>query len=147
MNDLYRLGFLGNYLPLSKTYRWQHKGDDNVILSDEWRLMIHHALDSALSIGSKQDYGLKRNDPPQIGDVVEATVLNVGISYVIVEFEKNNKRYVGSIHISQLADKYIRFISDEVSVGDIFKSVILGYDPQYSKWRLSKKAIDPATFI
>lgn len=35
IDDLYRLGFLGNFLPVSKTYRWQHKGDGRVILTEE----------------------------------------------------------------------------------------------------------------
>ena len=83
---LYRLGFLGNYLPLSKTYRWQHRGDDRVILSNEWRLTIHYALRSALSIGSRQDYGLNRGQAPQKGDLSVAIVKKVFEKYERFDF-------------------------------------------------------------
>jgi len=32
IEDLYRLGFLGNFMPISKIYRWQHKGDERKII-------------------------------------------------------------------------------------------------------------------
>lgn len=82
VNDLYRLGFIGNYLPASQMYRWQHKGDDRIIISDEWRLMIHQALQSALSVGKKLDYSLKRFEEPQIGDVVSFNVKKIEKSFV-----------------------------------------------------------------
>ena len=44
IEDLYRLGFLGNFMPISKIYRWQHKGDERVILANEWRLFVNYAL-------------------------------------------------------------------------------------------------------
>ena len=50
LNDLYRLGFLGNFLPAAQSYHWQHKGDSRLILTDEWRMFIHFALHGALSI-------------------------------------------------------------------------------------------------
>jgi len=40
---------VGSYKALSKIYRWQHKGDERVILADEWRLFVHYALHGALS--------------------------------------------------------------------------------------------------
>ena len=67
IEDLYRLGFLGNFLPISKSYRWQHKGDGRVILSDEWRLVVHFALHGALSLGGKQDYGQNRGEFTKLG--------------------------------------------------------------------------------
>lgn len=141
IEDLYRLGFLGNYLPASKTYRWQHKGDDHVILSDEWRLMIHHALQSALSVGRKQDFGLNNNTPPQIGDVVEVTVYNINCSFAFVNFYKGNKKYSGVIHISQFSDLFIEKITDYVDYNDVFLAAIIAYDSNHQNWQLSKKKV------
>lgn len=141
IEDLYRLGFLGNYLPASKTYRWQHKGDDHVILSDEWRLMIHHALQSALSVGRKQDFGLNNNTPPQIGDVVEVTVYNINRSFAFVNFYKGNKKYSGVIHISQFSDLFIEKITDYVDYNDVFLAAIIAYDSNHQNWQLSKKKV------
>lgn len=141
IEDLYRLGFLGNYLPASQTYRWQHKGDDHVILSDEWRLMIHHALQSALSVGRKQDFGLNYNTPPQIGDVVEVTVYNISDSFAFVNFNKGKKKYNGVIHISQFSDSFIKKITDYVDYNDVFLATIIAYDSNHQNWQLSKKKV------
>lgn len=141
IEDLYRLGFLGNYLPASQTYRWQHKGDDHVILSDEWRLMIHHALQSALSVGKKQDFGLNYNASPQIGDVVEVTVYNIINSFAFVKFNKGKNIYEGVIHISQLSDSFIKKITDYVDYNDVFPAVIIAYDNNHQNWLLSKKKV------
>lgn len=141
IEDLYRLGFLGNYLPVSQTYRWQHKGDDHVILSDEWRLMIHHALQSALSVGKKQDFGLNYNASPQIGDVVEVIVYNIINSFAFVKFNKGKNIYEGVIHISQLSDSFIKKITDYVDYNDVFPAVIIAYDNNHQNWLLSKKKV------
>lgn len=143
VGDLYRLGFLGNYLPLAKSYRWQHKGDDGVILSDEWRLMIHQALQSSLSVGARQDFGLSRNDPPQIGDVVDITVTKITKSFVFIDFMKNHISYDGVIHISEIdGGKYIRSLRKVVSVGDTFQAVVLGYDTDHDNWQLSRNRLE-----
>lgn len=101
IDDLYRLGFLGNFLPVSKTYRWQHKGDSRVILLEEWRLVVHYALHGALSLGGQQKYGLNRGELPEAGDVAQAIVKKIIKSFAIVEFRHYGKVYCGSIHISE----------------------------------------------
>lgn len=128
-------------MPASQTYRWQHKGDDHVILSDEWRLMIHHALQSALSVGRKQDFGLNYNTPPQIGDVVEVTVYNISDSFAFVNFNKGKKKYNGVIHISQFSDSFIKKITDYVDYNDVFLATIIAYDSNHQNWQLSKKKV------
>lgn len=139
LSDLYRLGFVGNYFPSSQMYRWEHKGDDRIILSDEWRIMIHQALQSALSIGKKQDFSLRRQEPPQIGDIVNSNVIYINKSFLNVKFQFFNKDYYGSIHISELTEGYIKDINQFASIGDELKTKILGYNKHYSKWELSCK--------
>jgi hypothetical protein len=137
LSDLYRLGFVGNYFPASQMYRWEHKGDDRIILSDEWRIMIHQALQSALSIGKKLDYSLRKQEPPQIGDVVTSYVENMNKSFLYVKFQFFGKDYYGSIHIRELTGEYISDIHIFASIGDEFKTRILGYNSQHLKWELS----------
>lgn len=139
LSDLYRLGFVGNYFPASQMYRWQHKGDDRIILSDEWRIMIHQALQSALSIGKRQDFSLKRRELPQIGDVVNASIISMNKSFLKVKFQYYGTHCFGSIHISELSSAYIEDISIFASVGDELKSKILGYNNKHSEWKLSCK--------
>ena len=55
LSDLYRIGFVGNHIPETRFYRWQHKGDDGIILDGAWKIIIHSALTSALSVNSRQD--------------------------------------------------------------------------------------------
>ena len=144
LNDLYRLGFLGNFLPISKTYHWQHKDDSTLILSDEWRLCIHYALHGALSIGGKNDYGLTRGRDPQPGDVSNATVNSVIRSFALVDFKLFGASYNGSIHISEfskLGYGYIPSLPEIIHDGDQFKVSIIGYDSKYSCWKL-KLVID-----
>ncbi len=137
LNDLYRLGFIGNYSPSSQMYRWQHKGDDRIVLADEWRIMIHQALQNALSIGKKQDYRLKRNEPPQAGDIVYVSIQNISKSFLNVKFLYYGTEYSGSVHISQLTGEYISDIFSFASEGDEFKAKIICYDDKYSRWQLS----------
>lgn len=139
INDLYRLGFLGNYLPLSKTYRWQHRGDDRVILSNEWRLTIHYALRSALSIGSRQDYGLNRGQAPQKGDLSVAIVKKVFEKYALVEFEHYGGKYQGCIYIgyfSHFLNKRFIDLRGEILKGQTYNVVVLKFNEKFQEWIL-----------
>lgn len=137
IEDLYRLGFLGNFMPASKAYHWQHKGDPTVILSDDWRLFIHYGLHRALSIGNKYNRGLKQ--VVQIGDVATATVYNVVSQFALADFSLHGQKCTGSIHISEFGKNgygYISQLSDIVSVGDQFKVSLIEYNEKYSAWKL-----------
>lgn len=140
IEDLYRLGFLGNFMPVSKTYRWQHKGNGRVILTDEWRLFIHYALHSALSIGAQLNYGMNRGRAPEVGDVVKATVKKVIRDFALVEFKLGGEVYAGCIHISQFGNQgygFIRNLSTVVHEGEEFRSVLAEYNEQHENWRLN----------
>ena len=139
IDDLYRLGFLGNFLPVSKTYRWQHKGDSRVILSEEWRLVVHYALHGALSLGGQQNYGLNRGELPEVGDVAQAIVKKIIKSFAIVEFRHYGKVYLGSIHISEftkLGYGYIPNLKSITQVGDEYKVVLKEYDKKRESWKV-----------
>ena len=139
INDLYRLGFLGNFLPVSKTYRWQHKGDGRVILSEEWRLLVHYALHGALSLGGQQNYGLNRGESPEVGDVAQAIVKKIIKSFAIVEFKHYGKLYLGSIHISEftkLGYGYISNLRTIVQVGDEYRVALKKYDENRESWQV-----------
>ena len=139
MEDLYRLGFLGNYLPVSKTFRWQHKGDAQVILTDEWRLCIHYGLHNALSVGKRFNKALTRGVEAQIGDVADFIVTDVGTAFARGEFEINGISYKGSLHVSKfgkIGHGYIRKLCTVVNDGDKFKVTLLRYNEKYSLWDL-----------
>lgn len=137
IEDLYRLGFLGNLLPATQTYHWQHKGDSSVILSDEWRLCVHYALHGALSIGARNDRGIKRE--AQAGDIACVTVYDVISQFALVEFRLFGQSYKGSIHIAEFGRNghgYIHRLSDIVQDGDQFNVSLIEFDEKYSNWKL-----------
>ena len=140
LNDLYRLGFVGNYLPISKAYHWQHRGDGNLILSDEWRIIIHYALHGALALGSRINYGQTRGTPPQTGDVAVATVTKVIGNGALVKFDFNDGYYVGFIDRQEfyprLNIKYTTSLVGLVTVGSQYNVTVTSYNENHKKWIL-----------
>ncbi len=49
LSDLYRLGIIGNVNTGGNRYRWHYRGEDRIILNDEWMITIHSGLRKALS--------------------------------------------------------------------------------------------------
>ena len=144
LNDLYRLGFIGNYLPISKAYHWQHKGDGNLILSDEWRIFVHSALHGALALGSKINYGQTRYTPPQTGDVVLATISKVLPNGAIAKFDFNDKTYTGFLDKREFYQilnlTYMTSLIGAVEVDSQYEVTVSTYDQEHRKWKL--KMID-----
>ncbi|NMM64635.1 hypothetical protein HBE96_18675 [Clostridium sp. P21] len=146
LKDLYRIGIIGNYSVSSKTYRWQHKGSDGIVLDDDWSIEVHRALQKELSLYSKYGKSQKYFDNVQHlfkeGDIVKVGVVKIVPGFLIVTFEADSIVYRGSIHISQLADYYIDDIFLFAAIGDTFIAKILNYDPNHAKWNLTLKGID-----
>ena len=133
--DLYRLGVIGNYSPLSKSHRWQHKGDDQLILSDDWRIMIHPALQSALSVSSRHDSGINRKEQlPKQGDIFTVSVSWQNNVVLGVQFTKKEKNYDGVLYKKFLSSKALSY-----KVGDKFLAQVLGYNPSHKNWTLIEK--------
>lgn len=142
LDDLYRLGIIGNYSPISKSFRWQHKGDDGLIFSDEWNIMIHVALQNALSVNRKHDRAgnLKQNNRNanlKVNDIVTVKITKIVPAYAIVNIEGNSCK--GSIHISQLSKQFNTSITEVVNVGDVCTARVLGFDEAHNKWKLTLK--------
>lgn len=105
LNDLYRLGFIGNYMPSRKSYRWLHKGDEQLLINNEWSIMIHPALLSALSIRrpSRNDNFIPKDaSNDSIQNRYEVTVIAISIDSIDVEYCAKNKKYRGRIYAKNL---------------------------------------------
>jgi CxxC-x17-CxxC domain-containing protein len=50
VNDLYRVGVLGNSSAKLKTERWQHTGFDSMVYGEGWLILVHRALWKTLSL-------------------------------------------------------------------------------------------------
>lgn len=141
LNDIYRLGIIGNYSTLSRSYRWQHKGDEGIIISDEWSIIVHQALQNSLSISRRHDAGVLNfsKNNPQEGEEYEVTVYKVLPYFLLVQFFVKDKLHKGSIHISKLSYCFVKDINEFAKKGDKFRAKVLEYDPTYTNWRMSIK--------
>ena len=71
----------------------------------------------------------------EVGSVVEGKVTGITSFGVFVQFEENT---TGMVHISEVAETYVKDIKDFVKVGDAVKVKILAVTPE-GKISLSMK--------
>ena len=74
------------------------------------------------------------------GDIVHCIVTAINPYSIDVSIKTDDARNYGSIYISRIAEKYIRDIRDEITMGQIFQAKIIN-DDFYEKpwgWELSK---------
>ena len=105
LSDLYRLGFIGNYMPSRKSYRWLHKGDEQLLLSDEWCIMVHPALHSALSIRNfRAKFKSDKKDVSSslLNNKYTVKVIAIALDSVDVEFIHGDIKYKGRIKAENL---------------------------------------------
>lgn len=130
--DLYRLGVIGNYSRLSDSYRWQHKGDDGLIISDEWSMIVHIALQSILSVNSKHDSALNFDEQKiEVGDTFVATIQSYTNDYIFVSFCKGGKNYSGYVN-----RRFNNISSSKIINGYSISVQVLGYDSSAKTWSL-----------
>ena len=72
------------------------------------------------------------------GDIVSATI--TGIERYGA-FAKLDNEYSGLIHISEITNKYVKEISDYLSIGDVINVKILNISNANNQLRLSVKAV------
>lgn len=143
LNNLYRIGIIGNLSISSSLSRWEYTGFPGVILDDEWKIVVHRALWKSLSLSEK--YGkvaniIEKNKSIDLyGKVFECTVSKIVLGFVIVTFEYNEETYHGSIHISELSNKYIRNIFSYINVGEKINAKVINYNVKHLKWVLTCK--------
>lgn len=146
VDDLYRLGFLGNCMPTSRTYRWKHQGAPRVILAAEWQLCIHPALYGALSLGSRTNYDIEQEDSPKPGNSIKATISRITPLYILSEFTYCDTKYLGRISISEFEKNRNKQIPQ---IGDSFNATIASYNKKYKCWnlRLLEETLETDTTI
>lgn len=141
LRDLYRLGFIGNYSPTPKLYRWQHHGDEGFIISDDWKIMIHKALQSALSVSNRHDAGIQR---------IQTTSPFQKNAKFEVERVSKDRILLGRIYYDQcvsnacmkLSQQPVHFVqkygrANQLLVGMIFDVLVGPYDEVHHRWIVS----------
>lgn len=76
------------------------------------------------------------------GDVVSCIVTAIAKHFVYVDLRENDSRNIGSIHISEIDNRYIYNINDYFRIGDNVQARIISdeYTEQYG-WSLSTKGL------
>lgn len=132
LSDLYRIGFIGNHIPETRSYRWQHKGDDGIILDGAWKIIIHSALTSALSVNSKQDKILSTKDSPKIGIVVDVNIKSIWADHALGEFINHGHKYKAKIIKSPTLKKDF----SSLVAGDSYKAKLIQFNFSSKTWRV-----------
>lgn len=140
LEDLYRVGIIGNYNPYLKSHRWQHKGDEKVIIDEGWFFVVHNGLNTALSITKakreKSQSKIYNNDSNalNINDTYLGVVTKIFKNRVFVELEENGLYYIGNIPISKVTNGFVKDINDYFFIGKAVKIKVLDYDKIYRCW-------------
>lgn len=128
LQDLYRLGFIGNISKSRRSYRWQHKGDDQLILSEDWDIMIHRALQNALSLNTSIS-----NKYEKTTKIFIVTVYALSINYIDVNFIENKQKCVGRIRVEDLLKNLHSY-----QIGDEINAIILEKINKKNKWLMKE---------
>lgn len=146
LEDLYRVGIIGNYNPYLKSHRWHHKIDEKVILDDSWFFVVHNGLNMALSItkakrennGSRYSLdsnGLKKDF------IYKGKVTQILPNRVFLEVNDNGILYKGNIHISKITTKRVEDINDYFEIGKEVTVKVIDYSENYRCWNLKNETL------
>lgn len=139
LQDLYRVGVVGNYSPYQEKHRWQHKLDDEAIIGDGWLFTFHNGLNSSLSIvkANTKDKGEARiyydfntkalnKDDLMVGKITKVTPYNL-----FLDLKYNNRYYKGFMETRYYTnvDRNIQFDKD-----DFIQVVVKRYDVMHKNW-------------
>ncbi|MDZ5711320.1 P-loop ATPase, Sll1717 family [Jeotgalibacillus haloalkalitolerans] len=132
LKDLYRVGCIGNMTSNKKYYRWQHKGDDGIVLTDpDLLITVHVGLWSELSL-----FNNPVKTSSMVGKVVKCKVKGWNKFFVYVDIPEY--RMEGSIHISKLSNSFVKEITTIISEGEEFNAKLIEYDAKHG-WQLTRK--------
>ncbi len=130
LQDLYRLGFIGNISKSRRSYRWQHKGDDQLILSDDWDIMVHRALQSVLSINTSI---AGKNLIQQPSNIYEVTICALSLNYIDVSFVNEGKKSIARIRSEDLLKSISAY-----KLGEKLSTIILDKNTRKNKWLMKE---------
>jgi len=137
--DLYRLGIVGNYM--SGSYRWQHKGDERIICDNNWKIIIHPALQSALSINNRQDMLIDMKEYKE-GDQVNIIITDIKARFAFGYLLANNTKQKVFLPISEISNSYVSDINDYIKCNEKYRATLLKYDDTHNNWVISMKSIN-----
>ena len=141
LHDIYRIGLIGNYFG-DGTTRWEYKGQYNLLIDDNWKMIIHPSLRIELSVNSRKDKYINKFNSSQLtyksneGKDYIAKIEQIHYRYIKVSFEMDGYKQEGYISMNNLGYNVVEEgqINSLFNVGDILTVKIIDYNPKYSNW-------------
>lgn len=141
LNDLYRIGVIGNTLSDNRSTRWVYKEQYKLYIDSPWLIVIHPSLRIELSVSKRIDKRLEsqriQQRMPQRyhSEVYSARITRISYRYIRVEFIKDDTVQEGYISLHNLGtDIEEGSIHSIFSVGEELLVELIRYSPEYSNW-------------
>lgn len=142
LNDMYRMGAIGNIIGKDDSPRWAYKGEEKLIIEAPWKITVHPALRLELSLNTKVEKHVNRvlqkrtNHMFDSETIYAVTVEDVRDAYILVSFTKGYSVQKGYIAIYRLKMSGLEpgSINKYFFIGDRLSAKIVGYNKQFSNW-------------
>lgn len=141
LNDMYRIGVIGNYLNRNHSPRWEYKEQYKLLIDDPWRIIIHPALRIELAVNSRIDRYInkrakQKKQSTRNQEVFSATIEEIKERYVLVSFIKDGCKQNGFIFMTNLGIDSIEVgkLNLLFSVGQTISVETIAYADYMSRW-------------
>jgi polyribonucleotide nucleotidyltransferase len=116
--------------------RIQEESKTEIAVEDDGSVTIYSITPEGMAIARREVEGLAA--VAEVGKIYEGPVVSVKDFGAFVEFLPGQE---GLVHVSELADGYVKSPNDVVKKGDILKVKVVGFEERSGKVRLSRKAV------
>lgn len=141
LNDMYRIGVIGNTLSDNSSSRWVYKEQYKFFIDSPWLIVIHPSLRIELSVSKRIDKRIEkqrfhqRNNSALIGEVYSAKLTEISYRYIRVEFVKDDVVQKGYISLRNLGIEVEEgTLHSLFRVGDELLVQPINYSSEYSNW-------------
>lgn len=143
LKSLYRVGVIGNFSKITKSYLWKHRGNDDPVFDDEWLFFVHRGLFKALNINTQNNFKkflFSKKREVKVGEVFEITVDKIFQRMLLVSFNDNYITHKGAISFEDLENDETStgYLCFDYNEGDKFMAKIISYSEKHKRWRMSK---------
>jgi polyribonucleotide nucleotidyltransferase len=116
--------------------RIQEESKTEIAVEDDGSVTIYSITPEGMEKARREVEGLAA--VPEIGKIYEGAVVSVKDFGAFVEFLPGQE---GLVHVSELADGFVKSPNDVVKKGDVLKVKVVGFEERSGKVRLSRKAV------
>lgn len=146
LNDMYRMGAIGNIIGKDDSPRWAYKGEEKLLIETPWKITVHPALRIELSLNAKVEKHVNRElEKRELGllasrnrdtAIYTVTVEAIRYAYILVSFMKDGSIQRGYISVRNLGIVELEpgDLNKNFSIGDTLNARIAGYSREFSNW-------------